>query len=152
MDYALVSLAAIIVTGIGAQWLAWRFHLPSILLLLAFGFLLGRGVNPDHLFGDLLMPFVSASVALILFEGGLELRLSELRQVGRSVVSLVTIGIVITWVLVTAAAWMFLDIQFQTALLIGAILVVTGPTVVGPLLRQIRPRGQVGAVLRWKEF
>ena len=78
----------------------------------------------------------SVSVAIILFEGGTSLRLQELRQVGRVVISLVTLGAVVTWALATAAAHYVLGVDFQLALLLGAILVVTGPTVIVPLLRQ----------------
>jgi NhaP-type Na+/H+ or K+/H+ antiporter len=102
------------------------------------------------LFGDLLMPFVSISVAIILFEGGLNLRLSDLRDVGRIVGSLVVLGILITWGIAGTAAYYLLDLRVEVAALLGAILVVTGPTVVQPLLLHIRPKGQVGPILRWE--
>ncbi|MEX2015377.1 MAG: sodium:proton antiporter [Candidatus Hydrogenedentales bacterium] len=150
MNPYLVDLAVIIIAGIGAQWLAWRFQLPSILLLLIMGFLVGLYVDPDALFGELLMPFVSVSVAIILFEGGMELRLNELREAGGVVIKLVTIGIIVTWVIAASAAAVFLEFSRDSALLLGAILVVTGPTVIGPLLRQIRPRGTAGSILKWE--
>lgn len=150
MNPFLVDLAVIIIAGISAQWLAWRLQLPSILVLLVMGFIVGLWVDPDALFGDLLMPFVSVSVAIILFEGGLELRLNELREAGATVIKLVTLGILITWIVAASAAAIFLDFNRDSALLLGAILVVTGPTVIGPLLRQIRPKGAVGSILKWE--
>ena len=94
----LAGISVILILGIGAQWLAWRLRLPSILLLLSFGFLagpvcwyatdrwFGRSVylDPDAVFGRVLLPLVSVSVALILFEGGLSLSLREFSQVGRT--------------------------------------------------------------------
>ena len=104
MEEILIGVVGVIVLGIVAQWLAWRFKLPSILLLLAFGFVAGpiTGLLPsESLQGDWLYAFVSISIGIILFEGGLSLRLSELREVGTSVLNLVTIGVLITWVLAT---------------------------------------------------
>src|ERR1700722_17696264 len=99
-------LVLIFVLGICAQWLAWRLRLPSILLLLLFGFLAGpvtHALDPNALLGSLLMPVVSLSVALVLFEGGMSLRLSELREVGGVVRNMVTVGALTTG-LVTAVA------------------------------------------------
>ena len=87
--------------GLGAQWLAWRLRLPSILLLLAAGFATGQAwlgfINPEELFGELLFPIVSLSVAVTLFEGGLTLRLSEVRETGKVVLSLILLGALVTW-------------------------------------------------------
>lgn len=149
----LVGLASILILGISAQWLAWRLRLPSILLLLIFGFLAGPAtglLDPDALFGDVLLPLVSLSVAVILFEGGLNLRLSGLREAGGVVRNLITIGLLATWLFSAAAAHFVLGFSPALATLLGAILVVTGPTVIGPLLRQIRPRGQVAQVAKWE--
>lgn len=152
-EQLLVGLASIAVLGVGAQWLAWRLGVPSILLLLVLGFLAGPVtglLDPDALFGETLFPFVSLSVGLILFEGGLSLRLRDLRQMGISVWSLVTVGALVTWILATWAARVLLGFELGAALLLGAILVVTGPTVVGPLLRHIRPVGTVARVAHWE--
>jgi NhaP-type Na+/H+ or K+/H+ antiporter len=149
----LIGLASIIVLGILAQWLAWRLHLPSILLLLIFGFLAGPitgMIHPDEVFGELLFPLVSISVAVILFEGGLSLRLRELKQGGGIIRNLTTIGVLITWALTSAAAYFVLKIGFWPAALLGAILVVSGPTVIIPLLRQVRPKGNVGSIVKWE--
>lgn len=153
MEHALLQLGSVIALGILAEWLGWRLRLPAILFLLVFGALLGpllHFVDPDALFGSLLMPLVSVSVALILFEGGLSLRRSELDVMGRVTWLLVTVGALITWVLLAAAASVLLDMELPQAILLGSILVVTGPTVIGPLLRHIRPRGPVGSVLKWE--
>ncbi len=149
----LLELAAIVVLGIGAQWLAWRLRLPSILLLLTFGFIAGPAtgfIHPDRLFGELLFPIVSISVGLILFEGGLSLRIADLREIGRPLWSLITIGALVTWALASGAGRSILGLDTGPALLLGAILVVTGPTVVGPLLRHVRPTGKVASVAHWE--
>ncbi len=149
----LTVLAGILILGIGAQWIAWRIRAPAILVLLGAGFLSGSlagFVKPDSQFGDLLLPAVSLSVSLILFEGGLSLEFSELREVGRPVIGLLTIGAAVTWVLTTLAADWVLGLPLPEALLLGAILVVTGPTVIGPLLRDIRPTNRVSSIARWE--
>lgn len=148
-----LSLVVLVVLGIGAAWLAARTKLPSILLLLLAGFLAGPVtglVDPDALLGDLLIPVVSLSVGLILFEGGLSLRLVELREVGGVVRNLVTVGVAVTWAIATGAAMLLFGLGPGLALLIGAILVVSGPTVIIPILRQLRPRGPVAHSLKWE--
>ncbi|MEM7348775.1 MAG: cation:proton antiporter [Chloroflexota bacterium] len=118
-EHELIGLASIAVLGIGAQWLAWRFRLPSILLLLIFGFVAGPVtgfLDPDHLLGDLLFPVVSLAVGIILFEGGLSLKLPELSEAGSAVRNLISIGSVATWVLATAAAYYLL--AFPTDILL----------------------------------
>jgi NhaP-type Na+/H+ or K+/H+ antiporter len=155
----LLALASVIVLGIAAQWLAWRLGVPSILLLLLAGFLAGPAsarffgrslVDTDRLLGDALVPFVTIAVALILYEGGLSLRLSELREARAAVWRLVTLGAAITWVLTALAAWAVLKLSPGLSILLGAVLVVTGPTVIVPLLIHIRPSGRIGAILKWE--
>ncbi len=152
-ENVLVGLASIIILGIGAQWLAWRLRLPSILLLLLFGFAAGPAtgfLDPDTLLGDLLPPVVSLSVGIILFEGGLSLSFTELRQIGSVVRNLVSIGTLVTWLITASAAHFILDLDAALAVLLGAILVVTGPTVIVPLLRHVRPVGPVNSILKWE--
>ena len=148
------NAAAVFIIGIGAQWLAWRLRLPSILLLLLSGILVGPAVlgwvEPDRLLGDALLPFVSISVGIILFEGGLSLRFHELRASGQAVWRLVSTGALITWVAIAALAYWLLHFDLSVAILLGAILIVTGPTVIGPVLRQVRPTGKAGDVLKWE--
>lgn len=150
----LLQLAIVVGAGIGAQWLAWRIRIPSILLLLITGSILGPltgFLDPDELLGtDVLMAFVSISVALILFEGGLTLRFSELPEMGTVMWRLVTVGALVTWLVVGVAAHYALGLDWPIAILLGAILVVTGPTVIGPLLRHVRPTGQVSSILKWE--
>lgn len=152
-EYLLIGLASIIIFGILSQWISWYFKLPSILLLLIVGFIVGPAtglLNPDELFGDLLFPFVSISVAVILFEGGLSLKLNELKSVFGIVRNLITIGTVVTWSLSTLAAYYLMHLPIGLSLLLGAILVVTGPTVIIPLLRLVKPKGQINSILKWE--
>lgn len=152
-EQLLIGLAWITVVGIGTQWLAWGTRIPSILLLLAAGFILGPAtgvLDPDAIFGDLLLPAVSLSVSLILFEGALGLRLRELKDSMGPIVSLVTVGALVTWLLAAAGAHLLLGFDLATAFLLGAILVVTGPTVIGPILLHVRPTGPVGRISKWE--
>jgi len=152
-EHLLIAVASIITLGIAAEWFAWRIGLPSILVLLVFGFLAGPLIgflDPDVMLGDLLFPIVSISVAVILFEGGASLRISELREIGGVVRNLVSIGAAITWVSTSTAGYVLLGLDPTAAALLGAILVVTGPTVIVPLLRQMRPVPQVASTLKWE--
>lgn len=155
----LLQLAAIVVLGVGAQWAAWRMKLPAILVLLLAGFLAGpvpdwlgyhRLIDPDDLFQDLLAPIVSISVAVILFEGGLSLELSEISSAGHVIRNLVTLGAGVTWLVGTLAAKLILGLSWPLSVLLGEILVVTGPTVIGPLLRYVNPTGRTGPILKWE--
>lgn len=150
----LIGLTIIVFAGILAHWLAWRLRLPSILLLLIFGILAGPVFGffqPDALFGELLFPLVSLAVAVILFEGGLTLKFAELRGTGGPVVrNMVSIGILITWAVVATAAYFILDWPSGLAVLFGAIMVVTGPTVILPILRHVKPKGQINSILKWE--
>lgn len=149
----IIGLTIVLTLGILSQWVAWRVHLPSILLLLIAGFIAGPitgFLDPDHLFGHLLFPIVSLSVAIILFEGGLSLKLRNIKGIGAIVWNLVSIGAMVTWILVALSTYLLLEMDLEIAILFGAILVVTGPTVVTPLLRFIRPRGRIGEIAKWE--
>jgi len=149
----LIGITSVIFFGVGAQWLGWKLKLPAILLLLLSGLLAGPIlglVKPDELMGDLLTPFINVSVAIILFEGGLSLRFSELKNVGGAIGNLVSIGALLTWILTSVAGYFLFGFGWELAILLGAILIVTGPTVIVPLLRQVRPSGQVGSILKWE--
>ncbi len=118
-----------------------------------FGFFAGPvagWVKPDLLLGDWLMPLVSVSVGLVLFEGGLTLKYHELKSIGGVVRNLITIGALITWAIATLAAHWLFEWDWALSTLLGAILIVTGPTVVAPLLRHIQPARQVGSLLKWE--
>ena len=124
-----IAIASIIVIGIGAQWIAWRFSVPSILLLLLSGLIAGPvtgliGPQFYETLGDLLMPIVSLAVELILFEGGLTLHLAELPKVGGVVRNLCTFGALVTWVIGSLAArLLFPDLGWNLSILLGAVLV-----------------------------
>lgn len=152
-EYLLLGLAAIIVLGIIAQWLSWRFKIPSILLLLIFGFLAGPVtglLNPDELLGSLLYPFLSLSVGIILFECGLRFNLSDLRSADGAVRHLITIGALLTWVMTSVAAYYMVGLDLSMSVLLGALLMVTGPSVLVPLLRHVRSTGRVGSIAKWE--
>jgi len=152
-EHLFLGLAGIIVLGIVAQWLAWYIRVPSIFLLLLAGFAVGpiSGLlQPQALLGDLLFPIVSLSVAIILFEGGLSLRTVVLQDIGRVLRNLITIGVVSTWAISAAAAYLLLDFNLALSVLVGAMLVVSGPTVVGPLLRHVRPIERLRSTLQWE--
>ncbi|MFO0914136.1 MAG: sodium:proton antiporter [Pirellulales bacterium] len=149
----MVGLAGILVLGIGSQWTASRIRVPAILLLLIVGCLAGSVsglLRPDEMFGELLSPIVSLSVGLILFEGGMHLKFAEIRGAWRPLIGLLTVGVAVTWCAVTLAAIYVLQMRPSAALVLGAILTVTGPTVIGPLLREIRPIGRVGTISKWE--
>jgi len=153
VEHPLIGLAGIVVIGIAAQWLSWRLRLPAIFLLLLAGFVAGGvtgWIDPDELLGAALFPIVSLSVAIILFEGGLSLDIAELAKIGRVVRNLASIGVVATWVLSAVAARFLLGFDWPLSALLGAILVVTGPTVIIPLLRHIRPTAKLGSAIRWE--
>ncbi|TWU43732.1 K(+)/H(+) antiporter NhaP [Novipirellula aureliae] len=158
----LLYLAMIPTLGVAAQWLAYRMGWPSILLLLLFGVCLGFFIQPDiylaELVGgdaqktgpELLFPVVSLSVAVIMLEGGLSLKFTELREAGSAAFRLVTLGALITWIGTAAAANWVLGFSWTVSFLLGAILIVTGPTVIGPLLQQVRPTRRVASTLKWE--
>ena len=147
-----IYLATVLALGVSAQWLAWRTQLPAIVLLLAFGFALGFAVgSPDEYVGsDALLPMVSLAVGVILFEGGLSLHFREVREIAAVVVRLVTLGLLVTWGLSACAAHYLCSFSWPMATLLGALLTVSGPTVIVPLLRQVRPTGRIGSVIKWE--
>ncbi len=149
----LLSFASIGVLGICCQWLAWWTRLPAILFLLIVGMLVGPVFNlldPDALFGPLLFPIVSLSVAVILFEGSLTLKLEDIRGHGKTVSNLITIGALITWLIIAYSTHYLIDLPFELAFLFGAIVIVTGPTVIIPILRTVRPNAKISNVHRWE--
>ncbi|RMG41049.1 MAG: hypothetical protein D6719_09430 [Candidatus Dadabacteria bacterium] len=153
MSEYFLGITIVLVLGIFAQWVAWAFRLPSILLLLLTGILVGPilgWIDPDRLFADLLFPVISLSVAVILYEGGLTLRFRDVRRVRGSVFALISIGMLITWLVGSWGAQALLGFKFEMAVLLGALLTVSGPTVIIPLLRHVRPAAPLGAILRWE--
>jgi NhaP-type Na+/H+ or K+/H+ antiporter len=151
----LFGLGLVLVLAVSSQLLARPLRVPAIVVLLPAGFLAGMAtddVHPDELLGPLYQPFVAIAVGVILFEAGLRLSLGELvPQVRKAVLRLVSWGVLATWLAITAAVTLLYDdIDRGVALLIGAILVVSGPTVVLPLLAFIRPTRDVRSLLKWE--
>lgn len=148
-----VSIVMVAGLGVGAQWLAWRFRLPAIVLLAVAGLLAGPtfGVlDPGAAFGDYLRPVVSLCVAIILFEGGLSLQLRELKVAATGVRRLVYIGAPLAWLFSSLCAHFVGGLAWPVSLVFGAIMVVTGPTVIMPLLRQAALKRRTASYLKWE--
>ncbi|WP_340064071.1 sodium:proton antiporter [Ascidiimonas aurantiaca] len=163
----MVELASIVILGILAQWVAWKFKIPAILPLILIGLFVGpistlftenqekwiqpqwdgkRGLFP----GEGLFSFVSLAISIILFEGGLTLKRSEIKSVGPSITKLITLGAVITFFGAGIAAHYIFDLSYDMAFLFSALIIVTGPTVITPILRNIPLPKDVSAVLKWE--
>ncbi len=152
-EHIILSLSFILLAGIVCQWLAWRVKYPAIIFLLATGIFAGPvmgWLDPDELFEDLLFPFVSLAVAVILFEGSLTLKLQNIPGLERVIRNMITIGAFITWMGTTLATRLLLDFSWNVSFLFGALMVVTGPTVITPLLRTVRPKENVAHILQWE--
>ena len=153
IDSLIAKIALIGVLGIGAQWVAWRTGRPAIFLMLLVGVLAGPVLgllDPEQDFNTLLEPIIKLAVAVILFEGGLSLNFRDLRHAGWPVLRLVAIGVPVGWALGTAAAHYGAGLSLGVSALFGGILVVTGPTVIGPMLRTLRVGNRVRDVLKWE--
>lgn len=153
VDSLLVKFALIGVIGIAAQWVAWRTGRPAIALMLGAGILVGPVLGlivPERDIGELQEPIIKLAVAVILFEGGLSLNFRDLRDAGSAVLRLVLIGVPVGWILGALAAYYGAGISWEVALLFGGILVVTGPTVIGPMLRSLPLPQRVADTLRWE--
>lgn len=149
----LITLTGIGLLSIACQWFAWWVKLPAILFLLLAGIAAGPltgWLQPDKVFGDLLFPMVSLSVAVILFEGSLTLRMDEIRGLTSIVRRLVTVGVLVTWMIITLTTHWVLDFSWNLSFLFGAVAVVTGPTVIVPMLRTVRPTARIANILRWE--
>ncbi|MDP9145108.1 MAG: cation:proton antiporter, partial [Actinomycetota bacterium] len=153
-NQSLTGLGLVIVLALSCQLVSRRIRLPAIVLLLPVGFAAGAAtndVNPVALFGNTFQPLVSLGVGLILFEAGLRLRLDEVRGGTRRVVEwLVAFGPLLTGVGVTLSVHLLFDLGWGVSGVLGAILVVSGPTVVLPLLAFVRPTDRVRSVLKWE--
>lgn len=148
-----IKLALIGFAGIAAQWIAWRVHLPAIALLFAAGLIAGPFtgfIDPIHDFGEVYRPVISLAVAIILFEGGMSLNFSEIRETSKAVRRIILIGGPLVWALSAFTAHYIGGLTWQTSAILGAILVVTGPTVIMPLLRQANLKARPASLLRWE--
>jgi NhaP-type Na+/H+ or K+/H+ antiporter len=153
-DQVLLGVGLILVLAVGSQVFASRLRLPAIIILLPAGFIavaLTTDVNPQRLLGAAFQPLVSLSVAVILYDAGLGLDLRKLRgHTRRVVIRLITLGVPVTGAVGAAFTALLLGMSSGAAAMTGAILVVSGPTVVGPLLRFVRPTERLQRVLAWK--
>ncbi|MBK5289560.1 MAG: hypothetical protein JJE46_13950 [Acidimicrobiia bacterium] len=149
-----LGLGLLLGLGVGCQVVAHRLRLPAIVLLLPVGFAVGQlthTVDPRDLFGASFSPMVSLAVAVILFEGGLNLKVRDLEGHSQRVVRrLVVRGVLITWCATALIAIPLFSVSTGTAVMLGAILLVSGPTVVGPILRIARPGQRLTAILEWE--
>ncbi|MFK8052266.1 MAG: cation:proton antiporter [Woeseiaceae bacterium] len=152
-DHISIGIVLVVSLGIGAQWLAWKLRLPAIVLLSAAGLIAGPAlgwVEPSDQLGDLLRPLISLCVAIILFEGGLSLNLAELKHAASGVRRLVYLGAPLAWIFSSACAYFIAGLDAATSLVFGAIMVVTGPTVIMPLLRQAALNRRTASFLKWE--
>lgn len=164
----MLELAGIIILGILAQWFAWKLKIPAILPLILIGLLVGpiaseflsedgtKWIEPiwngeKGLFpGESLFYFVSLAISIILFEGGLTLKLSEVKNVGPVISKLITLGSIVTFFGAAIAAHFVFDLSWEISFLFSALIIVTGPTVITPILRNIPLKKDVSAVLKWE--
>ncbi|MFZ9030616.1 MAG: cell shape-determining protein [Bacteroidetes bacterium] len=163
----MIELAGIVILGIVAQWVAWRLKLPAILPLILIGLLVGpistlytengnKLIEPiwngkNGLFpGEGLYNFVSLAISIILFEGGLTLKRSEISNVGPIITKLITLGTIVTFFGAGFAAHFIFDLSWQISFLFSSLIIVTGPTVITPILRNIPLKKDVSAVLKWE--
>ncbi len=152
-EHILLTLALVSFFGILSQWLSWYIKLPSIIFLLLFGIMVGpvSGLfDPDAVMGDLLFPFVSMGVAIILFEGGLTLRFHEIRGLTKPLYILLTLGLTLTWSIVAVSTHLLIGLSWELSILFGALMTVTGPTVIKPLLKAVRPHADIANILHWE--
>lgn len=152
-DSVTLAIVLIFSIGVGAQWLAWRLRIPAIIFLVVAGLILGPATSllqPTEIFGGILRPVIDLCVAVILFEGGLSLRFRELKTSAVGVRRLTYLGVPLNWILGTLAAHYIGGVDWPVALVFGAIIVVTGPTVILPLLRQAGLNRRTASYLKWE--
>ncbi len=163
----MIELAGIIILGIVAKWVAWRLKLPAILPLILIGLIVGplatlytedggkliepiwngeKGLFP----GDGLYYFVSLAISVILFEGGLTLKRSEIKNVGPVITKLITLGSLVTFLTAGLAAHFIFELSWQISFLFSALIIVTGPTVITPILRNIPLKKDLSSILKWE--
>lgn len=164
----MIELAGIIILGILAQWVAWKFKIPAILPLILIGLLVGpiaatyltedgsKWIEPiwngeKGLFpGDYLYYFVSLAISIILFEGGLTLKRSEIKNLGPVITKLITLGSAITFFGAGIVAHLIFDLSWELSFLFSGLIIVTGPTVITPILRNIPLKRDISTVLKWE--
>lgn len=148
MAFALVGAL-----GVGSQWLAWRLRMPAIVLMLVAGLIVGPVLglfDPQRDIGTLMGPLISIAVAIILFEGGLTLNFHTLSGAAKGVMRLVVLGAPLGWLFSTLALHYVAGLGWAASTVFGGIMIVTGPTVIAPLLRQARLQKRPAALLQWE--
>ena len=165
----MVELGGIVILGILAQWIAWRLKVPAILPLIIIGLIVGpistlwtetgmKLIEPlwneksQHgLFpGELLYHFVELGIGIILFEGGLTLKREEIRDVGDTIIRLITLGSLVTFIGGALIVHFIIGLSWPLAFLFSGLIIVTGPTVIAPILRNVPLNRNVSAVLKWE--
>lgn len=153
LDSMLFVLMFVVVLGIFSQWLAWRIRMPAIVLMSIVGLLVGPIlglINPQESLGELFSPLISLAVAIILFEGSLNLDFREVRSFSKPLTRIVTLGAFIAWIAGSLAAHYIAGLSVAVAFVIGGLFIVTGPTVILPLLRQAKLKSRPAAILKWE--
>ncbi|RKF17298.1 sodium:proton antiporter [Roseovarius spongiae] len=151
--HPVMAFALVGVLGVGAQWIAWKMRLPAIVLMLLAGLAVGPGLgffDPERDIGPLMAPMISVAVAIILFEGGMTLNLHTLREAALGVRRLVIIGAPVGWLASALALHYVAGLSWASAAVFGGIMIVTGPTVIAPLLRQARLSQRPAQLLQWE--
>src|SRR5699024_582945 len=154
MEISLLFIIMLIgILGIGSRWGAWKFNMPAIVVMSIAGLLVGPffGImNPDDWFDDIYSPVISVVVAIILFEGSLNLNFKELSGLGKPVFRISTIGAFLAWILGSLTAHYIAGLSWEVAFVIGGLFIVTGPTVILPLLRQSKLKPRPAKILKWE--
>nr|WP_314276875.1 sodium:proton antiporter [uncultured Peptostreptococcus sp.] len=151
---ATFAVSLVIFLGVFSQWLAWKISKPAIVIMSLVGLLVGPFMNiivPSQVLGEgLYKSIISISVALILFEGSLSLDFKEITDTKMTIKRIVVFGALIAWILGSISAYYLAGLSITTALVIGAVLIVTGPTVIIALLRQAKLDAKVSTILKWE--
>ncbi len=152
-QFLMIQMASLGILAIACQWVAWKTRTPAIIYLLLSGFIFGAvfgWLQPKPLLGATLQPFIALAVALILFESSLQLRFREVRAMHGSLLRFVIIGALVGWLLLTLAAYYVAGLSLPVAATFGGLLVVTGPTVIIPILHHAKLKQRVGSMLKWE--
>lgn len=153
LDSLLFQITLIVMLGVLSQWVAWRFNIPAIVIMSVAGLLVGpflQLINPTESFGDVFSPIISLAVAIILFEGSLSLDFREIRGFRKPIFRIATVGAFIAWIAGSLAAHYVAGLSLPVAFVIGGLFIVTGPTVILPLLRQAKLKERPAAILKWE--
>lgn len=153
LDNLLIQIVAIVGLGILSQWVAWRFKLPAIVIMSLVGLLVGPLLglfNPQKSFGEVFNPTIALAVAVVLFEGSLGLDLREIKGFRQSIFRISTLGAFIAWIIGSLAAHFIAGLSIDVAFVMGGLFIVTGPTMILPLLRQAKLKERPATILKWE--